>query len=75
MKYVMTAAIGVVALMAGSAYAGGCSYGKMAAESAKAGEPVLAAAEQTDPKLVAKLKEVTETESLEKLLATPVIHN
>lgn len=76
MKHVITAAVGAAALMIGTAYAGGgCNYGSHAAESSDAQAPVLAAADETDPKLLAKLKAQEEKEALEKLLETPVIHN
>ncbi len=76
MKRLIVAAAGAVALMAGSAYAGGgCNYGSHAmADESEA--PVLAAAEDTtDPQLLAKLKLKEETEALEKLIETPVIHH
>jgi hypothetical protein len=75
MKHVITAAVGAAALMIGTAYAGGgCNYGSHA-EASDAQAPVLAAADETDPKLLAKLKAQEEKEALEKLLETPVIHN
>ncbi|MBX2882337.1 MAG: hypothetical protein KTR32_20480 [Granulosicoccus sp.] len=76
MKKVVIAALGTVALSFGTAYAGGgCNYGKHAAEVAETEAPVLAAAEEVDPKLLAKIKEREEQEALEKLIETPVIHN
>lgn len=76
MKQIIVTAAGAIALMAGSAYAGGgCNYGNHAAEVAEADTPILAAAEETDPRLLAKIKEQEEAEALEKLLETPVIHN
>lgn len=76
MKRLIVASLGTVALMAGSAYAGGgCNYGNHAYSGADESAPVLAAADETDPKLLAKLKELEETEALEKLIETPVIHN
>lgn len=76
MKHLIVTAVGTVALMAGSAYAGGgCNYGSHAAKVAEGEAPVLASAAETDPQLLAKLKKIEEEKALEKLLEVPVIHN
>jgi len=78
MKRLIVTAVGTVALLAGTAYAGGsggCIYGDHAYGGADDQTPALAAAEETDPKLLAKLKALDDTETLEKLIETPVIHN
>lgn len=75
MKLQLVTAVGIMALMTGSAFAdGGCFYGKHIAKS-EAEKPALASAEQTDPRLLASLQEQEEAERLERLLETPVIHN
>ncbi|NND90004.1 MAG: hypothetical protein HKN42_04010 [Granulosicoccus sp.] len=75
MKRLIVAVAATLALMAGAAHAGeGCNYGSHAvAEQEKA--PVMAAAEQMDAELLARLQEQEELEALEKLLDTPVVHN
>lgn len=73
MKRVIVTAAGVLALVAGSAYAG-CNDGShVAAEQRQT--PVLAAAESTSPELLAKLKKQEEAEALEKFLEIPAIPN
>lgn len=76
MRRLMVSVVGTVALMAGSAHAGGgCNYGShAAAEESEAA--VVASAEETDPELLAKLKkQQAEAEALDTLIETPVIHN
>ena len=78
MKQLIVTAVGTVALLAGTAYAGGgsgCIYGDHAYSGAQDETPLLAAAEATDPKLLAKLKALEDTEALEKLIETPALHN
>lgn len=78
MKRLIVTVVGTVALLAGTAYAGGaggCIYGDHAFSGADEQSPVLAAAEATDPKLLAKLQELENTEALEKLMQTPVVLN
>ncbi len=76
MKRLMMAVAGTAALLAGSAtYAGGgCNYGNHSAD-ADTQTPVLAAVDENDPALLAKTETDEETEALEKLLETPVVHN
>lgn len=76
MKRLMMCVVGGVALMAGNAYAGGgCNYGSHASKDASEAA-VVAAAEETNPELLAKLKkQEAEADALEKLIETPVIHN
>ena len=81
MKRLIVTAVGTVALLAGTAYAGGggsgsgCTYGDHADSGAQDQSALLAAAEGTDPKLLAKLKVLEDTEALEKLIETPALHN
>lgn len=80
MKRLIVIAVWTMAMFAGSAYAGGngsgCIYGgEHAYSGADEQAPVLAAAEEADPKLLAKLKELENTKPLEELIETPVIHN
>ena len=79
MKRLIVTAVGTMALLAGTAYAGGaggCVHGELAYSSgADEKTPVLAAADETDPKVLAKLKKLDDTEALLKLIETPVMHN
>ena len=79
MKRLIVTAVGTVALLAGTAYAGGsgsgCIYGDHADSGAQDQSALLAAAEGTDPRLLAKLKVLEDTEALEKLIETPALHN
>ncbi len=73
MKRVIVTAAGVLVLTAGSAYAG-CNDGShVAADQSQT--PVVAAADTTNPELLAKLKEQEETDALEKLLEIPAVPN
>ncbi|GEM_PF-1158452 len=77
MKRTIVAAAGALALMAGAAHAGGsgggCIYGH-GAEQVADGELELIV-DETDPKLLALLKEQEEDAELEKILQSPVLHN
>ena len=76
MKRLIVTAVGTVALLAGTAYAGGgCNYGDHAYSGAEKQTPILAAADDSDPKLLAKLKALEDAEALEMLIETPAIHN
>ena len=73
MNRLIVTAAGVLSLMTGSVYAG-CNYDShVAADESQM--PVVAAAEATDPLLLAKVKEHEETEALERLLETPPFPN
>ncbi len=72
MKKLIVAAAGTVAMMAGTAFAG-CLNGSHA--SADADAAVIAAAEEADTGLLAKLQEQEEAEALEKLIETPPTFN
>ncbi len=78
MKRLTVTAVAAMALLAGTAYAGGaggCTYGGHANSGADDQSLVLAAADETDPRLLAKLKELDDTEALEKLIEIPLVHN
>jgi len=71
MKRTMMIGAGVLALMAGSAHAGGCSYSKQVTMAAAEKEAMPIVAEQQDASLLAMLKE--QDLALEKEL--PAVHN
>ena len=76
MKRMIVIAAGALALIAGSAHAGGaggCAYGQHDAKVA--GGELEQIADETDPKLLALLKKQEETADLEKIMQSPVIHN
>ena len=75
MKRFIVLAVSTVALMAGNAYAGGCLYGEHAEKIAEGDAPILAEADEIDPKVLAKIKEQRADSALEKLLETPIVHN
>ena len=78
MKRLIVTAAGTIALLAGTAYAGGaggCIYSDHANSGADDQSLVLAAGDETDPRLLAKLKELDDTEALEKLIEIPLVHN
>jgi len=77
MKRTIVIAAGALALMAGSAYAGGeggCIYGHGSAQVAE-GDLDELVIDETDPKLLALLKEQEEAAKLEKIMQSPVLHN
>ncbi len=72
MKKLIVATIGSVLMMSGSAYAG-CLDGSHAA--AESETPLVASADESDPRLLAKFKEQEEAEQLEKLIGTSPAFN
>ncbi len=72
MRKLIVATIGSVLMMAGSAYAGCLNGSHVAAESET---PLVASADVSDSKLLAKLKAQEEAKELEKLIGTSPAFN
>ncbi len=76
MKRMIVVAAGAVALIAGSAHAGGgasgCAYGHGAQVADTEQELIV---DETDPELLALLKKKDDAAELEKIVETPIIHN
>ena len=72
MKKLMVVAIGSVLMMAGSAHAD-CLNGSHAA--AESETPLVASADESDSRLLAKLKAQEEAKELEKLIGTSPAFN
>jgi len=75
MKRVILLSATILGLSAGHVYAEGCQYGGGYASGHGDKLPVMAAIEETEAELLARLKREQEAAELEALLTTPVTYN